>query len=167
MTYIHGKLTTDDKMHLDLKPENVLLARDGDTWTAKVADFGAQVDGEGGDDQSGQHSDSAPRRKVTVDPNAISPIGTWEYMAPECWKRKLGEPGFASDVFSFGMMLWEMVARVRVYTAFPGIDDMVDKKHLEETGETRADVSIVAARLASGQRPEAPPRCPVLLFKLM
>ena len=78
MTYIHGKLTTDDKMHLDLKPENVLLARDGDTWTAKVADFGAQVDGEGGDGQSGQDGGSAPRRKVTADPNAISPIGTWE-----------------------------------------------------------------------------------------
>ena len=60
MTYIHGKLTTDDKMHLDLKPENVLLARDGDEWTAKVADFGAQVDGAGGD---GSHhsADAGPR----------------------------------------------------------------------------------------------------------
>ena len=39
LAYIHSM----DKMHLDLKPENVLLARDGDEWTAKVADFGAQV----------------------------------------------------------------------------------------------------------------------------
>ena len=32
----------------------------------------------------------------------------------------------------------------------------------------RADVSIVAMRVADqGQRPEAPQRCPVLLFKLM
>ena len=60
-----------------------------------------------------------------------------------------------------------MIARVRIYTAFPGVVDIVDKKHLEETGEVRADVSIVAARLASGQRPDAPVRCPVLLFKLM
>ena len=48
MTYIHGKLTTDDKMHLDLKPENVLLAKEGDAYIAKLADFGmvCEEDGE-------------------------------------------------------------------------------------------------------------------------
>eukprot|EP01045_Picozoa_sp_COSAG04_P010959 COSAG04_NODE_690_length_11140_cov_13.093651_11_plen_90_part_00 len=58
------------------------------------------------------------------------------------------------------MMLWEMFARVRIYTAFPGVADMAGP-------DGNADVSIVAARLASGQRPDAPLKCPVLLFKLM
>lgn len=94
------------------------------------------------------------------DENKIAPYGTWEYMAPECWKRKYGKPGFASDIFSFGLMLWEMVARMRVYTVFPGVADIAN-------ADGSANVKLVAARLASGQRPEAPEGCPVLLFKLM
>ena len=74
------------------------VASCSDDGTVKLADFGMTFD-----DRS------------KPDPNKIIPFGTWEYMAPECWKRKLGEPGFASDVFSFGMMLWEMFARVRIY----------------------------------------------------
>merc|ERR1712072_739574 len=45
--------------------------------------------------------------------------GTWEYMAPECWHRKYGQPGKPSDVFSFGVMLWEVYSQLRPYTHFP------------------------------------------------
>ena len=102
---------------------------------------------------------------IAADPNAISPIGTWEYMAPECWKRKFGEPCAASDVFAFGLMLWEMLARLRIQTGFPGIEDnfIVDTK----SGGQVVDVSLVASRLASGQRPEVSSQCPALLLRLM
>jgi hypothetical protein len=80
---------------------------------------------------------------------------------PECWKRRYGKPDFASDIFSFGMMLWEILARVHIYTAFPGVADIP-----KPDGTT--NVELVAARIANGQRPSAPPEgCPVLLFKVM
>ena len=44
--------------------------------------------------------------------------GTFEYMSPECYKRDYGVPCFASDVFSFGIILWELWARERVYMGF-------------------------------------------------
>ena len=49
----------------------------------------------------------------------IAALGTWQYMAPECWKRKFGEPGMPSDIFAFGLMLWEMLARMHIDTAQP------------------------------------------------
>eukprot|EP01043_Picozoa_sp_COSAG02_P120329 COSAG02_NODE_57078_length_282_cov_0.836066_2_plen_53_part_01 len=42
-------------------------------------------------------------------------------MSPECWKRKYGNPHAASDIFSFGLMMWEMIARRRIYNA---LDDL-------------------------------------------
>ena len=65
-------------------------------------------------------------------------------MAAECWKRKFGDPCSASDIFSFGMMLWEMLARERTYTAFPGVADIAGP-------DGNADV-----RLVPGRRPAGP-----------
>eukprot|EP01045_Picozoa_sp_COSAG04_P010958 COSAG04_NODE_690_length_11140_cov_13.093651_10_plen_124_part_00 len=73
LAYIHSM----DKMHLDLKPENVLLARDrSNGWIAKVADFGAQVDIE----------------RASADRNAINAIGTWEYMPPSAGSPSSANP---------------------------------------------------------------------------
>ena len=141
------ELLKEHVAHLDLKPGNVLIKTDQKgRHVAKIADFGV----------SGESEDAWP-------------FGTHEYMAPECFKEKFGRPGKPSDVFSFAIILWEMFARRRVYTAFPGVDEIVDKKHLEETGERRVDVSLVAARMASGdQRPELEgTRCPEVLALLM
>ena len=35
-------------------------------------------------------------------------------MAPECLSRKHGRPAFASDVYSVGIILWELQAKRRV-----------------------------------------------------
>jgi hypothetical protein len=74
--------------------------------------------------------------------------GTFEYMSPECYKRDYGVPCFASDVFSFGVILWELWARERVYMGFNGIEDIPD-------ASGKADVSLVPQRMAVlGQRPQ-------------
>ena len=83
-------------------------------------------------------------------------------MAPECLSRKYGRPAFASDVFSVGIILWELWVRRRVYTGFLNLEDNIDKAHLKETGESRVDVKLVASRMAADQRPELPEDCPAL-----
>eukprot|EP01045_Picozoa_sp_COSAG04_P032106 COSAG04_NODE_6180_length_1391_cov_1.937307_1_plen_212_part_00 len=161
LAYIHSM----GKMHLDLKPENVLLAKTVDTWTAKVADFGAQVinmagapaqPGAGGLDGSAVRGEAVAD---AIDPNAIDPIGTWEYMPPECWKRRFGWPDFLSDVFSFGMMLWEMFARVRIYMAFPGVEDnYVTERHAAELADKEAELEAMRARLLAAAEGVPPPQ---------
>ena len=151
--YIHGQ----HRPHLDIKPENVLLAKevDGDgcdRYVCKLADFGMTF-----------------TEDPSADKNAIVHIGTWEYMPPECWKLKYGSPDKPSDIFSFGLMLWEMIAKSRVYKAFPGFDyEATAPTVTAENGRKTADVAKVAAWLAGGQRPGTPGTdCPVLLYKLM
>lgn len=73
-------------MHLDIKPANVMIASTGQ---AMVMDFGIA-------------------RIISQMPDESGEItGTPQYMAPECISAK--GPGLSSDLFSVGMMLYEMV----------------------------------------------------------
>ncbi|MSP54446.1 MAG: serine/threonine protein kinase, partial [Myxococcales bacterium] len=77
-------------IHRDIKPHNVLLARDG---TAKVTDFGiARV-----------QSDDSPSMTRTG-----SIMGTWAYMAPEQRAGSRGLDGRA-DIYSTGAMLMDLL----------------------------------------------------------
>ena len=66
-------------------------------------------------------------------------------MSPECWKRKYGEPCCASDIFSLGMMMWEMLARSRIS------EHLLDKDNPEHTcmgaDGLELDASLVPALL--------------------
>ncbi|XP_028777420.1 serine/threonine/tyrosine-protein kinase HT1 [Neltuma alba] len=81
MEYIHSR----GIIHRDLKPENVLISEDSHL---KIADFGIACE-------------EAYRDVFTDDP------GTYRWMAPEMIKRK--SYGRKVDVYSFGLILWEMV----------------------------------------------------------
>lgn len=73
-------------MHLDIKPANVMV---GENAQAMVMDFGIA-------------------RIISQQPDASGGItGTPQYMAPECISAE--GPQFSSDLFSVGMMLYEMV----------------------------------------------------------
>ncbi|KAJ6305410.1 hypothetical protein OIU78_020866 [Salix suchowensis] len=82
MEYIHSQ----GVIHRDLKPENVLIDKE---FHLKIADFGIACG------------------EAYYDLPADDP-GTYRWMAPEMIKKK--SYGRKVDVYSFGLILWEMVA---------------------------------------------------------
>ena len=72
-------------VHRDLKPENVLLSDDG---RIKVTDFGLA-------------------RELSSSTDTGSLVGTVAYLAPEVIRR--GKAETPSDIYSFGIMLFEML----------------------------------------------------------
>ncbi|XP_022994391.1 serine/threonine-protein kinase HT1-like isoform X1 [Cucurbita maxima] len=82
MEYIHSQRI----IHRDLKPENVLIDQD---FCLKIADFGIACEE--------AHCDTL-----------ADDLGTYRWMAPEMIKRK--HYGRKVDLYSFGLILWELVA---------------------------------------------------------
>jgi predicted Ser/Thr protein kinase len=76
-------------VHRDVKPQNVLLSREGEV---KVTDFGIA---------RSLHMDHGVTQTGTV-------LGTGEYLAPEQASGKPVSP--ATDVYSLGVVLWELLA---------------------------------------------------------
>ena len=95
-------------VHRDIKPENVMIRGDG---LVKVLDFGLarheQADPAG-------HDSGAPQMTV---PGLL--LGTPAYMSPE--QAMGGVAGPPSDVFALGVMLYEMIAGRRPFTAATSI----------------------------------------------
>jgi hypothetical protein len=86
----HGKNVT----HRDIKPENIMVAEDG---TVKVADFGVA---------------KAQDYSTLTITGAL--LGTVQYMAPEFLR---GDSGPSSDIYSLGIVLYQMLAGVVPFEA--------------------------------------------------
>jgi serine/threonine protein kinase len=88
--------------HRDLKPANIVL---DDHFEPHLIDFGLAKEEDGG-----------------FSPSA----GTPYYMAPEASEGNQGQ-GLEIDVYSYGIVLWEILSGSSIETVFPG------------KGETRPD----------------------------
>jgi serine/threonine protein kinase len=135
MAYVHA----EQRLHLDLKPENILLVNDGTTdapvWVAKCGDFGWVPE-------------------LTQDEWTGTPL----YMAPEFAIRsleldKMGVdiPGVGvgrkADVFSFGVLLWEMFERQTPLDALTvakgvGVPQCMCTEKLQQTAEGETAVCL-------------------------
>ena len=115
-------------VHRDLKPENIFVTRDGQV---KLLDFGLATE------PAGETGDEATRAART---EAGLVLGTAGYMSPE---QARGEYiGTHSDIFSFGCVLYEMLAGRRAFAGDSRIDTLhaVLKEHPPDLTNLRSDV---------------------------
>jgi len=93
-------------LHRDIKPRNILVGTNG---YAKLADFGLAKFAQSGHDISGVVTQRQTRSGAV--------IGTVSYMSPEQASGKAVDP--RSDIFSFGIVLYELLAGRRPFGAGP------------------------------------------------
>ena len=90
-------------VHRDLKPENIMLTTDG---VVKILDFGLA-------------------KSFAADTSVSEPgmlVGTYSYMSPE--QARAGEIDYRSDQFSFGSILYEMLAGARAFDGASGVETL-------------------------------------------
>jgi len=133
-------------LHRDLKSSNVLLtkpirSKDQEPF-AKVADFGL----------ARTTSEAATKTLAAMTVG----VGTWRWMAPEVFENEdSGSYDYRVDVFSFAMLIYEMITRKLPYC----------DKFPSETGEDPR----IALHICMGMRPEVVhnPDIPAALADLM
>jgi len=103
-------------IHRDIKPDNIMIRRDG---YAKVLDFGLAKLSEPGAVATG--SEDATRVQINTDPGTV--MGTVNYMSPEQARGLTTDA--RTDIWSLGVVLYEMVAR-----------------HVPFSGGTRSDTIV-------------------------
>ncbi len=89
-------------VHRDLKPGNILLGPNG----VKVLDFGLAKF-----DRTSENSDATLTMQLTGEGSIL---GTLQYMAPEQLEGR--EADARSDIFSFGLLLYELITGQRAFT---------------------------------------------------
>ena len=144
----HGLAAAHDKgiVHRDLKPENLFVTRDG---RVKILDFGlAKLTRDGSpDDDATLASGDTPAAGDGAATEAGAILGTVGYMSPE---QVRGLPADQrSDIFSFGAVLYEMVAGRRAFARDTAAETLtaILKEDPPELAETHPSVPPALERV--------------------
>jgi len=95
LSYLHSI----GKPHLDIKPGNLLIKLSGTEPVAKITDFL---------NSENLHTRSVP---MAVDPRELC------YRAPECFEASYGEQHFRADIWSLGIIVYELVSGAKLFWA--------------------------------------------------
>ncbi|WP_448598240.1 serine/threonine-protein kinase [Thermoleptolyngbya sp.] len=87
-------------VHCDIKPENILLSVEQWGWTARISDFGI----------------ARLRQELAESPSGGGNTGSPAYMAPE---RFYGQYSPAADLYSVGILMFELLAGYRPFSGTP------------------------------------------------
>jgi eukaryotic-like serine/threonine-protein kinase len=128
----HGLTAAHDRLivHRDLKPENLFLTNDG---RVKILDFGVAKLQTPAEDNRGVESLTTVTKHGAV-------IGTVAYMSPEQLRAKPVD--HRSDIFSFGAILYEMLAGQRAFRGETEVDTMTAVLR-EEPPESSMDQAAI------------------------
>ena len=140
-------------LHRDMKPGNILIGANG---YAKLADFGLAKLARHGRRRSGERR---PARLATTREGLV--VGTVAYMSPE---QAAGQPLDArSDVFSFGIVLYERLAGRRPFEAKNDLELLKAIAHAPPRAAARRRAGAAAdtpsTRRSRRSRPTAIRRC--------
>uniref|UniRef100_A0A0D9WJE6 Protein kinase domain-containing protein n=1 Tax=Leersia perrieri TaxID=77586 RepID=A0A0D9WJE6_9ORYZ len=135
LAYLHRGCNTRI-VHFDIKPHNILLDQD---FCPKISDFGLA--------KLCKQKDSI----ISID----GARGTIGYIAPEVFSKQFGEASSKSDVYSYGMMILEMVGARKNISASAEVSSKYFPQwiyeHLEEyctsASEIRVDDSVLVKKM--------------------
>ena len=103
-------------IHRDIKPENIMIRKDG---YAKILDFGLAKLAKTG--AGAITSEEATRMQFKTAPGTV--MGTASYMSPEQARGK--DVDYRTDIFSLGIILYELVTRQQPFTGETSYHTMV------------------------------------------